>query len=440
MRLRCILTVLPLCLGAAFFRPLEAQPNPTQTTSADSLHIQQVIAEVIANNDRFAAAKYMEQASRDKVGMAGAWDDPMFMVGVVNLPTSFDFKMDPMTMKMLGISQTIPLAGQKGLQRKAAEFDAEASGQDARNVQIDLATTARIAYADLYFSQKITNELAAQYELLDQIVDATRAKVASNQAGQEEYLAAQAELWRMQAQLLMQDHDVDRARWDLNALRGRPVDDPIPPLVAPEIARPPDSADLWLAQARQNYPPLKRLSLQSQSYDFSSQAANRMRWPMLNLQANYGIRASTEMEKRDNMIGFQAGFTLPLFSGRQQKGMALSMRAMQRSTDAEAVQLSREIEARLRALHLTALHLYGNLSLYRDRIVPADKDAFDGALAGYAANRTQFTSLLNYAGAVFRDRVAAAQIAQQFAQTQAEIERYISAPLPEEAQSKKEPK
>ena len=68
--------------------------------------------------------RYMEKAAEAKAKSAGAWDDPMLMVGVANLPTSFDFKMDPMTMKMLGLSQNIPYAGQKGLQKKAARAEA----------------------------------------------------------------------------------------------------------------------------------------------------------------------------------------------------------------------------------------------------------------------------------------------------------------------------
>ncbi|MCX6833822.1 MAG: TolC family protein, partial [candidate division Zixibacteria bacterium] len=98
--------------------------------SADSLRLDQVIQDVIRHNNRVAAAQYMEEAAKAKVGPAGAWDDPMLMLGVANLPTSFDFSMDPMTMKMIGLSQNIPYAGQKGLQAKAAKAEAEAVTED----------------------------------------------------------------------------------------------------------------------------------------------------------------------------------------------------------------------------------------------------------------------------------------------------------------------
>ena len=81
----------------------------------DSLSVEDAIKEVIEHNDRAAAASFMEKAAIEKIGPAGAWDDPMLMIGVQNLPTNFDFKMDPMTMRMIGIGQNIPYAGQKGL-------------------------------------------------------------------------------------------------------------------------------------------------------------------------------------------------------------------------------------------------------------------------------------------------------------------------------------
>jgi cobalt-zinc-cadmium efflux system outer membrane protein len=400
----------------------------------DTLRVNQVVSDVLQHSDRLAAARYMEEAAKAKIGVAGAWDDPMLMLGIQNVPTNFDFSMDPMTMKMVGLSQNIPLAGQKGLKNKASREEAQAATEDRLTMQAELASSARSAYADLYYRSQALRDLSAQYELLDQIVEATKSRVIVNQSSQEELLAAQAELWRMQAQLLMAEHDVNEKWYLLQTMRGLAQDSILPPLSEPILDSIPKSPGQWIALAQQHYPALKKLASQSRQYAFESRASNRMRWPMLNLQASYGLRSgyglSMEMlpVKLDNMLSIQAGISLPLFSGRQQGKMAKSMEAMRQSIDYESSQLARDIEARLRTLHEIAVHSVQSLQLYRDRIIPADEDAFNGAMAGYTANRVPMTSLLSYALSIYRDRIAERQLANQLAQAMAEVGKYVFDP------------
>lgn len=402
-------------------------PTAHAAPEGDSLHLDQVITDVLQHNDRAAAARYMEQSAKSKIGPAGAWDDPMVMLGIDNVPTSFDFTMDPMTMKMVGLSQNIPYAGQKGLQKKAAQADAEAAGADRREVQLDLITAAKTAYFDLFYRRRTLDDLTHQHDLLDQVVQSVRAKLTTNQANQEDVVAAQADLWRLESEILSAQQEVDAAWSNLRSLRGRDTGDSIPSLATPPIAESPDSVGPWLAAARAHYPPLQRLQRQSISYGFSAAAAQRMRLPMLNLQAKYGMRTGSDMGvPRDNMLSLQATFSLPIFSGRQQGQMALSMQSMQKSVDAEAMQLWRETEANLRTLHRRVRRLTESLDLYRDRIIPAAQEAYASALAGYNSSRTSFVSLLTYAVSIYRDRITANQIANELARAMAEAERYTT--------------
>ena len=401
------------------------------TRAADTLRVEQVVTDVLQHSDRIAAARYMEEAAKVKIGAGSAWDDPMLMLGLQNVPTNFNLKMDPMTMKMIGLSQNIPLAGQKGLQTRASREEASAATEDRLTMQADEMASARSAYADLYYRSMALRDLSAQYELLQQIVEATKSRLIVNQASQEELLAAQAEMWRMESQLLMADHDVNEKWFLLQAMRGRPQDSVMPPLAEPSLDSLPRTPDQWIALAKQNYPALKRLASQSRQFAFEAQASGRMRWPMLNLQASYAVRSATDAMTGmplDNMYSFQAGISLPLFSSRSQKKMARSMEAMRTSSNYEASRLARGIEARIRTLHEISIHSVQSIALYRDRIIPADEDALNGAMAGYAANRMPFTSLLSYALNVYRDRIAARQRSNQLAQAMAEISKYINDP------------
>ena len=410
------------------FAQANSEAITSNSFSADTLRLEQVVKEVIRHNDRVAAARYMEQSSQAKVGPAGAWNDPMLMLGVANLPTSLDFKMDDMTMKMIGVSQRVPYAGEKGLQSKAAQSEAAASIEERRAVELEMTTAARFAYFDLYYQQRNLEDLKRQRELLGQIAASTMAKLRVNQAGQDEVLGAQADLWRLESMILSAEAEIASASSTLNSLRGLDARAAVPPLAAPYDFGIPDEPDQWLTAASEHYPPLKKLERLSESYGFSAAASQRMRWPMLDFSASYGLREEGPMGTRDNMIGIQAAFSLPIFAGRQQRQMARSMRAMQKGTEAESMQLRREIQASLVALHGRAQRLSKSLRLYREQIIPASEDAYRSGLAGYASNRTSFTALSTYAGAIYRDRITANQLANELARTLAEAEGYTIDP------------
>ena len=402
-----------------------AQP---MAQSGDSLRIEDVVAEVIKNNDRLAAARYMEQSAGLKIGPAGAWDDPMLMAGVSGLPTSFDFKMDNMTMKMIGLSQNIPYAGYKKLQSQAARSDARVSAEERRQVELELVATAKTAFYELYFRGLILNELKRQHEILEEVIKSIAGRLKSNQATQADLLASQAELWRLESEILSAEQALDEARYNINALRGAEIDSPLPIPAEPFIPSIPENFDVWLNAALANYPELQKTQHQFESYTFAARASSRMQWPMLGLSANYGFREAGPMGPRDDMIGFQATLSLPFFSGRAQGKMANSMDAMSQSMVAEARQIRRDVEARLRSLYKRSVRLTESLRLYRERIISTSNEAYRTALADYTAGRIPLTTLLGYATMIYSDNITGHQIANELAKTLAEVDKYIAAP------------
>lgn len=420
------LVVSDLLVGPA--RSGTPPTTQTPTVTSDSLSLGQVIAEVISRNDRVAAARFMEEAAARRVGPAGSWDDPVLTLGLENFPPSLDLDEDPMTMKVVGLRQAIPYSGFKGLQAKSVQADANATVEERRTTESELATAAKIAYYDVYYRERVLSELEKQRRLLEQIVESSTAKLRANQAGQDEVLAAQADLWRLEPMLMQQNQEIESARYELNALRGTdPAGDrrPLASLVAPV---PPETAEEWLSAASANYPPLKKLDHQAESYALSAEAAGRMQWPMLELGAAYGFRADGEMEPRDDMITIEAMISLPVFAGRKQGDMALSMAAMEKGARAEAVQRRRDVERELLALHDRARVLSESLRMYRERVIPTAEDAYRSALAGYINNRTSFIAVLAYAQGVYRDRVTAIDLEAEVHRTLAQAEMYTTSP------------
>jgi len=422
-----ILFSLTLWLGD---KPL-AQDN-NSFSGLDTLRLQDVITSVLQHNNRAGAARFMEKAAESEIGPASAWDDPMLMVGFQNLPTSFKFDEDPMTMKMVGLSQRIPYAGEKGLQGKASRANADAAREETKGTVLELVTAAKLAYFNLYYQRQNLEFVSAQRDIQEDILASVTARLRIDQANQADVAAAQADLWRLQADILAFEQDVEAAGNELLALMGLEPGIKLPALADPNFDALDQPFESWLDKA-EAYPPLQRLKFQGDNYRYAAAAARRMRWPMLEFEGSYGFRedippnpeSMAPAMKADNMVSFQVNLSLPIFSGRQQGNMARSMEAMGKSNDAEYKQMLRDVQAKIRTLHSRGQRLYQSLVLYRDRIIPADQDAYRSAFSSFVANRIPFSSLQMYALNIYRDRLMTNQIEFELARSLAEAEKYF---------------
>lgn len=410
---------------------LTAATSFSQTAPTDTLTLQRVVQEVVRNNDRLKAAAFLEESARREIGPAGAWDDPMLMLGVQNLPPSFRFDEEMMTMKMIGLSQRIPYAGEKGLQAKSKRAAADALLEQRNQTALDLISAAKTAYIELYYHQRVIDDLENQRELTEQIAVSVRSRVEAGQAGTDELNSALATMWRLDAEILTHHNDAHTAHHRLDALRGVVSPDEMPAVVPPEVTALPDTFLTWTDSARIHYAPLRQMLKQAESYRLSALASGRMSWPMLELSASYGIREDLVMDDgmttpQDNMWTFGATFSLPIFKGRQEKQMARSMTAMQRQMESEAAQMAKDVDAQLRALHMRAEHFQEAAMMYEQKIIPADEEAFRSALSGYSAGKTSLPELLNYATTIYRDKTTLTDLQLAYAASVYEAERYIS--------------
>ncbi|MBK7141285.1 MAG: TolC family protein [bacterium] len=399
--------------------------------SSDSLSIDQVVNQVTLANKRAETAKFMESSSSESASATGRWPDPMLMVGIQNTPRSFDLDMDPMTMRVIGLSQEIPYSGSRTLLRRAAIVTAQESASDRKTIQRELALAARLAFIDLYFKRELMAELLQQQLILRQIEQSTAVSVESGRASRDQLISAQSDLWRIESSIISLEQEIEAARLRLNSLRAESADAAVE-LTAPEsgleLAR---ELDVWIEDARTNYPPLEKLRFGAERYRIEASAANRMSWPMLSLSAEYGIRTGRETdlhgepgEEREDMLSFSASISLPIFSRGTQKGMARSMQAMSAGRSAEAEQMWRDVESALRSLHQRLGRIDRSIALYQEKIIPASEEITKSLLTGYEANRVSLPEVLQSQISFHADRMTLINLLSEKARTSAEVLQY----------------
>src|ERR1700674_4608367 len=96
------------------------EPGPVENLS-------QLIDSALTNNPELKASDARWQMFRNRIAQARSFEDPMLMLkiqnGIVNDP--FNFRKDPMTQKVIGLSQQLPFWGKRDLKGEVATKEAE---------------------------------------------------------------------------------------------------------------------------------------------------------------------------------------------------------------------------------------------------------------------------------------------------------------------------
>ncbi|NUQ20998.1 MAG: TolC family protein, partial [Gemmatimonadaceae bacterium] len=125
-RLTRLLLLAAFALGVV--RHAGAQ-RPTVSPAPSGL--DSLVALALRTSPALRAARSRVDAASARVAPAGARPDPMFMAGIQNFPLSDPGFGDFMTMKMIGVSQTIPYPGKLRRRTVIAEREAEAARASA---------------------------------------------------------------------------------------------------------------------------------------------------------------------------------------------------------------------------------------------------------------------------------------------------------------------
>lgn len=393
-------------------------------SDGDSLRLDVVEQRVLQNNADIAAARNMEAAAFLQARGTGRWDDPMLMVGFANLPTSLSFREDMMTMTMIGLSQALPLFGQKRAERRVAERAAESVVWQRRIMEREMIAMARQTFVEAYTAQQRVYLQQEQLALAQQVAGAAQSLVVTNRADQSDLLAAEAQVQRERIALAQATQSAEARRRDLAALLGDTVISG--PLATPSVAPPPLSVDSWQRSALSNDPTLALKTAEADRFSAQAEAERAMGRPMLALSGSYGIRLDSEMEKRDNMLGAQLSLSVPIFSRGARKNMAAGMLSMRAQAEDERTQLVRARVAQIADLHSRAAVLDSSRSRYRGDILPLTEEAFRSSLTGYAAGRTSLSRLLDDARAVIRDHQTLLDLERAYYMTIIAAERYTA--------------
>jgi outer membrane protein TolC len=223
-------------------RPIAGQPVTGARASGASL--DSLIARAVATSPALRAASARVDAARARVGPASALPDPMLMLGVINQPLGrrpvaadgmpATTGPDAMTMRMVGVTQTLPFPGRRALQGRDAERGVDVARASVDIVRRQIVRDVKAAYYDIAFGDQALAIIERNRDMLAGLIRIAEVRYSVGTAGQRDVLRARVEATRLAetASGLLEQRRAAVAR--INALLDQSADVELPALAVPE--------------------------------------------------------------------------------------------------------------------------------------------------------------------------------------------------------------
>lgn len=367
------------------------------------------------------------------------------MAGVQSFPVTDPGFSDFMTMKMIGLGQTVLYPGKLRLRTLAAEYEEAAADAGVDEARLTVAREVRSAYYDLVFIDGAFEIVRRNQEMLTALIPVSEAHYSSGTGTQADLLRLRVEAARLadEATVLSEDRRATLAR--LNAVLDRPSDLPVAlpalpgrvtrlavrdsatritfvsPALGSRVADSPilTSDSLQSLAIRQN-PALRAHEAMIAAQAARAELAGKEHLPDLDLSLQYGQR-----DGFSDMVTATVAIPLPLQKRRKQDAQAAEARAELAALESEHHALRNALAARVVDLHSALERARSQLALYVRAILPQARAALTSATTGYQVGRVGFISLLEAQTSLFAYETQYHRALTDFAKTLALLEEQV---------------
>ncbi|MDA8139840.1 MAG: TolC family protein [Desulfobacteraceae bacterium] len=307
--LNIILLIMIVAHAAAEELPLTVSPE-----------LAALVKEGLENNQQLRSQHSRVKALKAEIPTAGAWDDPMFGVALLNVPTdTYSFNQEPMTQKQISLGQKFPWFGKLDLKTQYAVLEAKKAEAKWTMQQLALAKQIISSYYELAFigrSQAINQELM---DKLNQLLQVSESRYAGGKGLQTDVLQSQVELSRLREEQIDLANNRQMAERRLNELLNRPEFQTIPPAAAPAVPE-------WVMNDQQvgqraltHNPELLLRHLAVDQAAVGVEMTHKSYYPDFDVRVAYGFRepASNGMERAD-FLSAGINLNIPIWQGQKQ--------------------------------------------------------------------------------------------------------------------------
>ena len=333
-----------------------------------------------------AKLKAQVRGLKEKAIADDSLPDPRLKVGLMNLPVDnlVDFEQEPMTQKLIGISQTFPPFGSLDHQRARTEALATAMEAEAAARELEVLRNVRNTWLELYFQFEAEKLIQISVRTFAELVDVARFRYRAGRGNQHDLVRAQMELALLNDRL----RNIEITKFTILARMGRWIGIPrinaSLPLKFPNLPNLPSYDEIRAAIG--NHPAVQAAVARVQAGRAGEKAAKSLYFPKVMLEFTYGQRDFDRADLVSGMLSLE----LPFFPGKRQSRLLASSRQETGAARSAMDQQRRVLNEMLEAEFARWNRLEERFKLYKNEVIPLSSQFAESSMNAYRTGVSDF--------------------------------------------------
>lgn len=367
-------------------------------SEAENYHIPpqagpETLAEMASrHNPRLQALRYQAGRLEAKVPQVESLPDPMANLALGNLPETAAGRVDA----VVGVSQKVPFPGKRREAGLAAQREALAVRADAAAYELKLTEQVRSAWWDYYLAGITIRISEESQQLLRVVEESVEAQVAASQGGQADQLRVANEITKIDRDLAEARRVENTAKARLNSLLNRPAGAPLPVAGNREVDLPQNLQTL-LVRAETRHPEVVSAANKIEAFKHRLNRAKLEKYPDFTFGIQGAAVASNGLAPSangDDQIFGTMGLNLPLWQ-EPRRAMIREANAGIAETQALLGSTRSDLRFRIEDAYFRAKTAREVSDLFKTRLLPDAKQAYELTLTSYAAGTDTFTNVID---------------------------------------------
>jgi cobalt-zinc-cadmium efflux system outer membrane protein len=298
--------------------------------------LQALINTAIELSPKIKMLEMKKLAASNRIEQNSNLPDPMLSLGFANLPVNtFSFTQEPMTGKIVGLSQAFPFPGKLGEQADVNRKDVDITKQEVLDAKNEIRKNVIKTYDELLFIRKSIEIAGSSKKLLENIAEVVRTKYSVSSASQQNLLKVELEITNLNEKIedLKSKEKTQLAM--LNALLLRPVETEIQTNDFPEVAFKNFTVEELIDSSKIHRPFLEGIKEAEQKEVLKQSLAKYDYYPNFNLALQYSFRdkiKSTNTPLPD-FFSVMVGISIPINYGGKVSSKIEETESMQKLYD-----------------------------------------------------------------------------------------------------------
>ena len=365
------------------------------STVPDTQNLRSLVDYALANNPEVNVARERHIGALARVPQAMALPEPKLTYRY--FVNEVETRVGPQE-HGIGLSQTLPWFGKRGLQGDAATETARAAQEGIASIQNTVIAEVANAYYELFYLGRSIEIIRGNRDLVLHLERVARARYGAGAATHADVIRAQVELGIIENRLgSLKDRRAPLfAR--LNALLNRPTTEifDLPSILIFEPVLYTD--DELLAKVSLHNPDLRATSFEIEAAHRQRERANKNYLPDITLGLDYIATGDARMpgvqDSGDDALSATIGFTLPIWRSKYDAGV--------KEADAILRQQQFKRDQQLNTFHaetVTALFKLRDaqrqIDLYEDTLLPKANESLVATQRAYSTGAAPFADTID---------------------------------------------